>query len=220
MELSPPAQGLLSLELSQLSESLAQQRRRLDRTTAERELLIRQRKQLELQHNEKSVELDKLAQVIRLMESLADAGQKEMIGLITKIATVGMTEVFGSPILLVAEVREKRGTQGLELKLVIDGNLRDLDQVGGGLIDVLSFILQVAVVKLMGAAPVLLLDEPFKHLSKNYLPRISQLVNSLASLMGMQIVIVTHENQLVTGDFVYRLELKDGATVVVDESDD
>lgn len=143
-----------------------------------------------------------------------------MIALIKRIVSVGMTECFGYQIELEPEIVDRRGVQGLDLKLKIEGSIRELDQVGGGLVDVLSFILQVAVVKLTSAAPVLILDEPFKHLSKNYLSRISELVNSLATMMDLQIIIVTHETQLVAGDRVYRLVNTNGETEVVDDSDD
>jgi len=143
-----------------------------------------------------------------------------MIDIIQNVATVGLSEVFEQDIKLVAEIEVKRGTQGLDLKLLIDGEQRLLTQVGGGIIDVLSFVLQVAVVKLVGAAPILFLDEPFKHVSKNYLSRISQLVGMLSESMGIQVVIVTHEAQLIEGDRVYRFALGNGETVVSDESAD
>lgn len=187
---------------------------------AERNLLRRQQAQLQLSIDGKRSEHTKIVLAIELLQSLADEGQRKMLDLITKIASVGMSEVFSQDIKLVARIVEKRGAQGLELKLLLNGEERSFDQVGGGLIDVLSFVLQVAVVKLVGAAPILFLDEPFKHVSKNYLARISQLVNSLSEMMGLQILIVTHETQLVTGDRIYRFALENGVTVVTDESDD
>lgn len=172
----------------------------------------------ELSATEKS--LLQVTRAIDLMASFADKGQREMVALIERVVSVGMTEVFGKEIKLKAEIVEKRGAQGLSLYLMMDGERREFNQVGGGYVDVLGFIMQVAVVKLVGAAPVLFLDEPFSHVSKNFLPRVSELVSALSSMMGLQIVIVTHETQLISGDKIYRFANDSGRTVVTDESED
>jgi len=46
---------------------------------------------------------------------------------------------------------------------------------------------------------LLVADEPFKHVSRNYLPRIREMIETLAREMSVQFIIVTHSELLRAG---------------------
>ena len=73
---------------------------------------------------------------------------------------------------------------------------------GGGVVDVAAFALRLSC--LMLSKPplrrLLVLDEPFKFVSAEHRDRIQTLLRTLAEEMRIQILMVTHIEQLVTGD--------------------
>jgi predicted ATPase len=68
-------------------------------------------------------------------------------------------------------------------------------EMGGGVADVLSFLLQFIVVYLLRdrIQPILLLDEAFKHLSVEFREDMAELLRELCDRTGVQILMVTHD---------------------------
>ena len=79
-----------------------------------------------------------------------------------------------------------------------------LDAAGGGVVDLTSFAQRLAALMLSQPASrkLLILDEPFRFLSAVYRPTACQLIESLAEEMGVQMVIVTHSEELMTGKVI------------------
>jgi ABC-type thiamine transport system ATPase subunit len=74
------------------------------------------------------------------------------------------------------------------------GNETAPSNVGGGIQDILVFGLRLACLMLQRPAParVLILDENFKHLSREYRGPMLKLLESLCADLGLQIILVTH----------------------------
>lgn len=73
------------------------------------------------------------------------------------------------------------------------------DQVGGGVLDVAAFALRLAVVTCLHAAKILVLDEPFRFVSREYRPAVARLLDVVAAEFGVQIIMVTHAEEMVCG---------------------
>jgi len=74
-----------------------------------------------------------------------------------------------------------------------------LDTSGGGTIDIVSLALRVAIMELHKpeiCGPIIL-DESFKHLSRQHLFKAGEFLNALAERVGRQIIIVSHKSELV-----------------------
>lgn len=75
---------------------------------------------------------------------------------------------------------------------------------GGGVVDVASFALRLAA--LLYTNPpgrrLLVLDEPFKFLSRGHLERLRDLIEALAEEMNVQFLMVTHIPELHIGKVV------------------
>lgn len=94
---------------------------------------------------------------------------------------------------------------------------------GGGVSDVISFLLRVVVLSLARPrlALVLVLDEPFRHVSLEYLRGCATLLRELNRTAGIQFVLVTHKPDLLdAADVVYRSQIEDGSTRFEIEHDD
>ncbi len=73
-----------------------------------------------------------------------------------------------------------------------------LSEVGGGVVDVVAFALRVALLSMYRPKlrQVLVADEPFKHVSDNYLPAVAAMLRELSHAAGLQLIIVSHESEL------------------------
>lgn len=74
------------------------------------------------------------------------------------------------------------------------------DTSGGGVLDILSLALRIALLEL--AKPKIegfvILDEPFKHLSKDYLQRSGEFLKAINKRINRQIIMVTHKEEMLT----------------------
>lgn len=90
---------------------------------------------------------------------------------------------------------EKRNQTEARCVLVDEaGNETAVSNVGGGIKNILAFGLRVACLMLYRPAPsrVLILDEPFQWLSKEYRMPMLRLLQTLCTDLGVQIVMITH----------------------------
>jgi DNA repair exonuclease SbcCD ATPase subunit len=74
-----------------------------------------------------------------------------------------------------------------------------MDTSGGGVVDIVSLALRVAIMELHKPdiqGPIIL-DESFKHLSRQHLFRAGAFLNALAERVGRQIIMVSHKSELV-----------------------
>lgn len=100
---------------------------------------------------------------------------------------------------------KKRGKTQARLVFVQDGKEIDpQDGDAGGLLDVAAFALRLAALRLAVPRPrqLLVLDEPFKHLDKTRQPRAAELLMALATELNVQIVLVTHSDDLKIGTVI------------------
>lgn len=104
------------------------------------------------------------------------------------------------------EFQEQRGRTGAILYLERDGIKLDkpMDAAGGGVVDVAAFALRAACLVLHRPRlrRLLVLDEPFKFVSREYRPRIRQMLEQLSQDLSIQIIMVTHDGEYQTGTII------------------
>lgn len=157
-----------------------------------------------LKKAKRKVELISEAQVI--LQTIAADIQDQAHARIARIATRCLKAVFGPDSYeLRIQFERKRGKTEARL-LLVKGNLEiePIDAAGGGVVDVLSFSLRVAALILSRPAKrkLLVLDEPFKHVSDVYRPAVRSLIEALSEEMGIQFILVTHSRELMIGKVI------------------
>lgn len=103
------------------------------------------------------------------------------------------------------EFGRKRGRTEARLLFVRDGEEIDpISASGGGVVDVTAFALRLACLILTRPAVrrLIVLDEPFKHLSAEYRVRVRSMLEGLAEQMDTQIILVTHSTEFHIGKVV------------------
>lgn len=142
-----------------------------------------------------------------LVQEVAQKLQQAVHNQIAGIVSLGLKTVFSEPYNFKINFEKKRGRT--EARLIFERDGLELDPIsaaGGGVIDVAAFTLRVACLSLSKPAlrPTLILDEPFKNVSKTkgYLDQIPLLLEKLAEEMGLQIIMVTHIEELKVGKVI------------------
>jgi DNA repair exonuclease SbcCD ATPase subunit len=148
-----------------------------------------------------------------LVQEVAQQVQTKVHRQIDGVVTQALQSVFEPCYSFRLGFEKKRGRTEAEL-IIKKGDLEmdPLASAGGGQIDVAAFALRVACLVLSRpkSRPLLILDEPFKNVSKaeGYLDRIPGLLQRTADELGIHIIMVTHINELKMGNII---EIEGGA---------
>lgn len=111
---------------------------------------------------------------------------------------------------------QRRNRVECDLRLVRDGEELDpLDAAGGGVCDVVSMALRMVYHGLGNIIPVMIYDEPLRHLSRSLQENAARMRNALCRHLGLQFIIITHSDEAILGaDRVFRFTLHNGRTQV------
>ena len=143
-----------------------------------------------------------------LIQTAAEATQKNLEEQISTLVTLGINSIFPENTEFKLEFNLKRGKTECSFHLLdVNGNrVNDiLGSDGGGLGDIISFCLRVAFWKLDKGRPILISDEPFRFLhSSEYQANTSEMIQMLSKDLGLQMVIVSDQNDIV-GDKLFRV---------------
>lgn len=142
----------------------------------------------------------------QLVQEIAEKTQQCAHQRIASVVSRCLEAVFGEEAYeLRIDFERKRGKTEARL-LFCRGEMavNPTEAAGGGVVDVAAFALRLACLVLSQPRRrrFLALDEPFKHLSREYRPRVKALLETLSKEMGVQILMVTHSQELVTGKVV------------------
>ncbi len=180
-------------EIDQLEVDLRQKQGELDHATRtlaeEEERLVREK-----------ARLADVEEALSILQNLATTIQNKVHGQIASIVSRCLAAVFDDPYEFRIHFSRTRGRSAATMVLVgLDGvEIDPLTATGGGVVDVVSFALRLASLLLTKPARrrLLIMDEPFRFVSKEYRGRIVALLETLAHELQVQFLIVTHMDEL------------------------
>lgn len=159
--------------------------------------------------------LEKAASIIRIVGLET---QQQLQFHISDITSLAMGGIFPDPYKVQLEFVEKRGKTECDILFDRNGNqVKPLDAVGGGAVDVASFALRIASwsMAMRKTRNVILLDEPMRFLSSAYQENASEMIKEVSQKLGIQFIIVTHNPVLTeNADKVFEVSIRKGITKV------
>lgn len=158
-----------------------------------------------------------LLEVRALFQKAAQDTQQKLEFHISNLVSTALAAVFDDPYTFQLEFVQKRNKTEAELWFVRNGEkMKPIDASGGGAVDVASFALRIAFWSLTKKTrPLIILDEPFKHLSADLQNRASDMLKMLSENLGLQIILVSHIDQLIsTADKEFKVSLNRGRSEV------
>lgn len=127
----------------------------------------------------------------------------EQIG---RLCSQCLRDVFDEPYELKIVFERKRGKTEARLVFLRDDREFDpLSSSGGGVVDVAAFGLRISAIVLSRPSlrRLVILDEPFRFVSVKYRERVRRMLQDLSDEIGVQFVIVTHINEIMTGKIIH-----------------
>jgi hypothetical protein len=136
------------------------------------------------------------------------------IGKIEGIVSDGLRRVFDDPGLSLV-VEKKSHAAGNKYRLLLksgDGEPYDpMNSNGGGVVNVIAFLLRLMLIKRFKLAKLIVLDEQFNGVSADRLPAVSALLRTLTDSHGYTILAVTHQPILAdAANAVYQVVVRQG----------
>lgn len=198
--------------------NLKEIRTQIERSKGQREEVENRIDELQSTINtvEKEIVFSEKAQAI--IQKVAQETQQQLEYHISDIVSLALDTIFEDPYQFTVEFVVRRNKTECELVFKRDGErISPLSASGGGVVDVASFALRIALWTLQNpkSRNTLILDEPFKFLSKDLLPRACDLLQELRDRLSLQFIIVTHLDELaLCADKTFEVRLKKGVSVI------
>jgi DNA repair exonuclease SbcCD ATPase subunit len=145
--------------------------------------------------------------------------QEQLSYHISDITSLALEAVFDDPYELLVEFVQRRNKTECDLLFSRDDNKIDpISASGGGAVDVASFALRIAAWSM--ASPktrnTIILDEPLRFLSQDKQERASKMLKELSDKLGLQFIIITHEDTLTEyADKTFTIRKKKGVSHIM-----
>lgn len=166
---------------------------------------------------------DLLTKVILLFQKTATYAREQSKRQVEDLVTRCLQFIFETDIEFLIELSEKRSVPNAEF--YVRSNYDEGYSIitkpelerGGGVVDIISIALRIAFIQLH--KPVLqgpiILDEPGKHVSEDYIFNLGDFLSKSSSLFKRQIIMVTHNAHLAQiCDKFYSVDIKNGVSCV------
>lgn len=146
---------------------------------------------------------------------VAKKTQEDIGKRVSELVDLALSAIFDDPYKFGIEFVQRSDGSDANLWFVRGENkVHPLSASGGGVVDVAALALRFALWSLNKSAPCFILDEPFRNLSADKHEQAGMLLKELSSRLGLQIIMVSHNPDVISGaDRVFKV----GKTGVVIE---
>ena len=171
---------------------------------------------VETKHNkklfEKKLKLVEEAQVF--LQTVAQNTQEKLKFDIEAIVNLALESVFPDEYLFQMNFEVSRGKTEAELVFQDKRTGQTIDPMeasGGGVVDLTCFALRIAAFALeSGTDNLIILDEPFKFISRDLQERAGEILKTLSKKMNLQILMVTHIPEFIeVADKIFEVKKND-----------
>jgi len=151
-----------------------------------------------------------LAKVLELFRAVGEAVRREIKDKIENLISSVLTTVFEEPFRFKINIVRRRNQVEVDFDVAsrnMEGDILGIR--GGGIADVISISLRIVLAEMLKVKGPLILDEPLRMVSEEYVPNVASFLVELSKKFGRQIICITHNKTLAaaaTKQFKVRLE--------------
>lgn len=177
-------------------------RQKLERKKGQQTQLQTDLQTAKLEEENISNEIINTEQAQAIIQIVAQKTQEELEYRLSEIVSLALSAVFNDPYKLKVNFVIRRGKTECDLLFEKNGEIFDpLTSSGGGAVDIAAMALRVAIWSLTQPQTrnILILDEPFRFLSREYQIKASIMLNELSKKLNLQIIMVSHSESLIEG---------------------
>ncbi|MCF6464673.1 ATPase [Clostridium sp. Cult2] len=161
-------------------------------------------------------EIDLIEKVSLLLQRTSEFARNQAKVQIESLVTNCLQYIFDSNVEFEIEIEESYGKPSAEFFVITRADntiIKTKPELsrGGGIVDIISLALRIAFLqvhkpKIEGP---LILDEPAKHVSEDYIFNVADFLKRTSEMFNRQIIMVTHNNHLSSiGTNAYRVSMK------------
>ena len=189
--------------------------------------LLEQRKGAYLQQKNTVVHIKQLIKTLKKeskdvqtaqtnIQMVAEKTQKQLIFQLTEIVDLALSSIYKEHYEFKIDFVQKRGKTEAEIYFLKNSKRRKfLKGSGGGVADVASFALRLALWSLKKTEKTIILDEPFKYLDKKRQEKAGEMLILLSNELGIQFIVVSHEDAIInTADKVFKVNIEKDVSIV------
>ena len=182
--------------------------------------------QLDREMEQCAAKKEKLENRLKLIETsqaflqkVAQETQEHLRFQIEDIVNLALETCFPGEYTFQIKFEISRGKTEAELVFLDQKTGRQVDPMeasGGGVVDLTTFALRIACYALeQGTDNVIVLDEPFRFLSRDLQQRAGEILKILSKRMNLQIIMVSHIGEIIdVADRIFEVKKIDGISKV------
>jgi len=138
---------------------------------------------------------------VELLSFLSEITKQQTKEGFNSLITYALRYVFGEPYKFSLEFGRRGNYEEVDFKILAPNREEANDPInseGGGLLDLISLALRIVLLELSRPKnnSFLILDEPCKHLSLQYRPKIGKFFEYISQKTNRQLIIITHFEEL------------------------
>lgn len=172
-------------------------RKFLDEKRSELSHLQRKKKEIkeDLSYAKTRAEGMKKARIV--IQTVAQETQKNLEYHLSDLVTTALRSVFPDEINFIVKIEIRRGKTECDLLFEEFGKqYKPIEGSGFGPVDVASFALRICFWSLKTNRHTFILDEPFRNVSPDLQHKVSAMVKELSRKLGIQIIMVSHQEEI------------------------
>lgn len=193
---------------------IGEYRSKLEQKRGKLNALIQQEQELLQRADELQVEIEQAEQAQAIAQQVAKETQSQLKYHIEDLITMAMESILDNPYAFELDFVTRKNKTECDIYFVRNGErVSPMEESGGGAVDIASFASRIALWSLDTTDNVLIFDEPFKFVSREYQAKVGEMIKQLSSELGIQILMVSHnENYIQQADRVFVTSMHNGCS--------
>lgn len=210
-------------KLSKLKQGLEELQAYYHHRRGQEEQLLKEQSRIKDLLTEFARERELLDQVRILLQTTSVHAREQARQTIESMVTRALQYAFGADLEFKIRIEEARGRPEAEFYVASTYGGEDVvenrpqDARGGGVVDVISLALRLVLLESTrpASAGPLILDEPAKHVSEDFILNVAQFLKEVSQVFQRQVIMVTHNQQLAgIADKAFQVDLDNGRSIV------
>jgi DNA repair exonuclease SbcCD ATPase subunit len=197
-------------------EKINQLKNIIDRNTFLKDSLEEKKEKIQEDISAINNEASSLTELKDFLMTVSANYRDQLCNLFTSLVTEALTSIFEKDIRFNIRLYSYRNEPAIDIS-VIEDNLEVDPQksCGGGLNDVISFVIKIIFIYLKRSSKIIILDEPLKFLSRDYIEQSSNFIHEISKRMNIQIILVSHKPDLeISCDKLITIEKNENRSIV------
>ncbi len=171
----------------------------IGRLSAYRGILRSQAQSLESDETRHKYQSDLHQKCSEVFKNWLEDSMRKNVDSMAELASTGLKHIIHDQELMF-RIKQEPKYNRLSMRFVLEQDGHEGDPIasyGGGAAVIISFILRIAVMTRMKMANLLLLDESLASLANAYVPSAAEFMHQLAEETGINILMVTHNDEFL-----------------------